>query len=223
MTVHFYLVRHGQTKLNRYHRLQGITDSPLTKKGAAAAVKLGQRLQKIMFAAAYTSDLKRTYTTAQLILKENEHPNVTIYQDPDLREINFGRFEEGKNRQVLSAVLHSIGVINLWRAFYHSQHASHLTDLFRQAEQTSNIENSQQLNERISRTLKYIGHKYDQNQADNNILVVAHALILSVFIESLNGKVPKFLIKNVQVCQVDYQNGHFELKIGPQRSKNRKE
>jgi probable phosphoglycerate mutase len=178
-----------------------------------AAVKLGQRLQTVRFAAAYTSDLKRTYTTARLILKENEYPHVTIYQDPDLREMNFGRFEEEKNRQVLPAVLHSIGVINLWRAFYHSQHASHLTDLFQQAEQTSNIENSQQLNERIRRALKYIGRKYDQDQTDNNILVVAHALILSVFIESLNGKVPKFLLKNVQVCQVDYQAGRFELKM----------
>ena len=32
-TVHFYLVRHGQTKLNRAARLQGITDSPFNGKG----------------------------------------------------------------------------------------------------------------------------------------------------------------------------------------------
>nr|WP_252895007.1 histidine phosphatase family protein [Liquorilactobacillus satsumensis] len=38
MVVHFYLVRHGQTRLNRMHRLQGITDSPLTKKGGCKSL-----------------------------------------------------------------------------------------------------------------------------------------------------------------------------------------
>lgn len=52
MVVHFYLVRHGQTELNRRRRLQGITDSPLTRKGIAMAEHLGKDLKNVEFSAA---------------------------------------------------------------------------------------------------------------------------------------------------------------------------
>ncbi|MSE22130.1 histidine phosphatase family protein, partial [Lactobacillus parabuchneri] len=38
MTISLYFVRHGQTYLNKYHRIQGVIDSPLTDKGIADAV-----------------------------------------------------------------------------------------------------------------------------------------------------------------------------------------
>ncbi|KRM83932.1 histidine phosphatase family protein [Liquorilactobacillus vini] len=219
LTVHFYLVRHGQTKLNRYHRLQGITDSPLTKKGKAAAVKVGKNLKEINFVAAYASDLDRTYTTAKLILKENNQSNVPIYRDPGLRELSFGRFEEGKNRQVLPEIIRLLGLLNIWRAFYQPHHASRLTDLFQQVDHSSQIESARQLVNRMTQTLRYIGHKYNSRQPESNILVVTHAMILSVFIESLNGKVPRMLLKNVQVCRVDYTGEKFVLKTAVKAQK----
>jgi probable phosphoglycerate mutase len=34
MTIQLYLVRHGETPMNQNSQLQGITDMPLTQKGA---------------------------------------------------------------------------------------------------------------------------------------------------------------------------------------------
>lgn len=31
--INIYLVRHGQTYLNKYNRIQGIANAPLTEKG----------------------------------------------------------------------------------------------------------------------------------------------------------------------------------------------
>ncbi|KRM04492.1 MAG: histidine phosphatase family protein [Liquorilactobacillus ghanensis] len=211
MTVHFYLVRHGQTQLNRWHRLQGITDSPLTNKGQRSARKLGQQLQHVRFAAAYTSDLDRTLKTAKLILQENIQPQIPIFQEPRLRELSFGEYEEGKNRQVLPHFLQQLGPLNIWKAMYHHHHAMELTNLFHTIDQTSQIEDAQQLSQRINYFMEDLGERYASRPTESNVLIVAHALILSVFIESLNGKVPRLLIKNAHVYRVDYDNSQFKL------------
>ena len=52
MILHLHLVRHGQTAFNRYNRLQGWCDSPLTDSGLADADKAGRKLAGIDFAAA---------------------------------------------------------------------------------------------------------------------------------------------------------------------------
>lgn len=71
------------------------------------------------------------------------------------------------------------------------------------------IEDADQLNIRIERTLSTIGKQY--NGKNVNVLIVAHALILSLFIENLSGDVPLFLLKNARVSQVDYENGNFKI------------
>ncbi|KIO96174.1 Phosphoglycerate mutase family protein [Levilactobacillus brevis] len=92
MAVELYLVRHGQTYLNKYHRIQGWSDSPLTDKGIADAKRAGQRLAQVTFAAAYASDTTRAQNTAKRILAANAQP-VTLTTEPAFREENFGYFE----------------------------------------------------------------------------------------------------------------------------------
>ena len=55
----FYVVRHGETLLNRLGRAQGWSDSPLTDNGKRTAAELGAELKGIIFSAAYTSDMMR--------------------------------------------------------------------------------------------------------------------------------------------------------------------
>lgn len=47
MAITVYMVRHGQTMLNRYNRLQGWCDSPLTEKGIEDARLAGRHLADI--------------------------------------------------------------------------------------------------------------------------------------------------------------------------------
>ena len=138
--VHFYLVRHGQTKLNKKRRLQGVTNSPLTKKGIRMAKRLGQELKQIKFEAVYTSDLKRTQKTAQYIIDENEAYYPPVYQDPDLREISFGKFEEAKNTKMIPKALKALGLRRILQALLNEEHVAELTELFRSLDGNEVIE-----------------------------------------------------------------------------------
>lgn len=209
-TVHFYLVRHGQTKLNREARLQGITDSSLTAKGIRMAKRLGHELRNIEFQAVYTSDLKRTQATANYILEENQRKVPPVYQDPDLREMSFGQFEEAKNMNLIPQALRTLGLKKIIRAFLNEEHVGELIRLFRTMDGTEEIENAAQLNTRFRRALRMIGDEYCDKEC--SILIVTHGLILSNFIESLYGEVPLFLIDNSRASLVDYMNGEFKIR-----------
>ncbi|MEN6640372.1 MULTISPECIES: histidine phosphatase family protein [Gardnerella] len=102
MLLHLYLVRHGQTLFNRYNRLQGWSNSPLTEKGLKDADTAAKKLENIAFAAAYCSDTTRAQITAQRILDANESAgNVrpTLVSDMHFREQCYGYFE-GQDMQM---------------------------------------------------------------------------------------------------------------------------
>ena len=46
MAITVYIVRHGQTLLNRYKKMQGWVDSPLTEKGIQDGKRAGKILEK---------------------------------------------------------------------------------------------------------------------------------------------------------------------------------
>ncbi|SEM54698.1 probable phosphoglycerate mutase [Ligilactobacillus sp. WC1T17] len=209
MTIHFYLVRHGQTRLNRSRRLQGTTNSPLTKKGQRMAKRLGKELAQIKFTAVYTSDLLRTKETAALILAENKQGYPPVYSDPDLRELSFGKFEEANNMTVIPTALRTLGLSKIIRAFANEEHVAELTELFRTMDGEEEIETSVHLEQRFRRALETIAQEYQGR--DVNLLIVTHGLILSNFIESLNGDVPLFLVDNSRASRIDYEQGKFKI------------
>lgn len=93
-SINIYLIRHGQTYYNRYNKLQGWSNSPLTEKGKADAEKAGETVKDIHFAAAFCSDLSRAVETCQVILNENQAGSVkkpTV--SPYFREEFYGVFE----------------------------------------------------------------------------------------------------------------------------------
>lgn len=92
--LNIYLVRHGQTYYNIYNKLQGWSNSPLTKRGQADAARVADRLKAIHFAAAYCSDLARAVETAQAILAGNQADSVSQpTTTPAFREEFYGAFE----------------------------------------------------------------------------------------------------------------------------------
>ena len=96
MLLHLHLVRHGQTFFNRYNRLQGWSNSPLTESGIADADKAANKLKDFDFAAAYCSDTTRAQMTAQRILDANEasgHVRPQLMSDMHFREQFYGYFE----------------------------------------------------------------------------------------------------------------------------------
>jgi probable phosphoglycerate mutase len=87
------LVRHGETDWNVIHRLQGITDTKLTRTGLEQAERVAHRLASKLkgeIAHVYSSDLSRAVQTADHILKAVELESLQL--DERLREFDIGIF-----------------------------------------------------------------------------------------------------------------------------------
>jgi probable phosphoglycerate mutase len=95
------LVRHGQTRYNAQHRLQGWCDSPLTPQGVAGVRTTATFLSSRPFTAAYVSPSGRAQATAREILAN--HPSAPLFTepDPDLREFGFGDLEARPEAELL--------------------------------------------------------------------------------------------------------------------------
>jgi broad specificity phosphatase PhoE len=83
-----YLARHGETAWTISHQHTGRTDLPLTKGGEAEAVRLGERLRGMSFAAVFTSPLQRAVRTCELA-----GFGSVAEVEPDLVEWNYGAYE----------------------------------------------------------------------------------------------------------------------------------
>ncbi len=100
----FYIVRHGETTMNKAYRIQGHQNSDLTENAIEKARELGKKLKNIEFSATFSSDLLRAKKTAELLQAEKES---TIIATELIKERRMGVFE-GKKVEELSHKLKKI-------------------------------------------------------------------------------------------------------------------
>ena len=100
---HVYIVRHGNTfdKGDIILRVGGKTDLPLSSSGQTQGRRLADALRPIDFGRAYSSDLKRTRQTAELIIGSQSYSLADF-----LTEVDYG-VDEGKPEQ---EVIDRIGI-----------------------------------------------------------------------------------------------------------------
>jgi len=86
-----FLVRHGETELNKSHIIQGQIDSPLTELGLRQAQEAGEKAKGLNIDILISSDLGRARHTAEIISKAS---GIQIERvDSVFRERDFGKFE----------------------------------------------------------------------------------------------------------------------------------
>ncbi len=218
MAVTAYLVRHGQTYLNLYNRVQGWIDSPLTEKGIADAKGAGERLKNIDFTASFSSDSGRAIDTAKLILKANPHNmNIVSYQYPELREQFHGYFEGSD----LSQMWQFVGVQvqkTTEKEVLNDFGLERARDLIQRADLYNNAENNAMFWERLN----YGFEKIRQNTKDGDtILIVSHGMTIRSIVDryapkldvgeaTANGSVTKLLIDDDDIS-VEYFNNLGEV------------
>jgi broad specificity phosphatase PhoE len=96
------LVRHGETTDNVYRVVQGQTHGKLTGRGVRQARAAAGSLADTHIDAAYTSDLRRAYETAAIIL-EGRH-DIELSHTGRLREQYLGKFAGGPVDEYLAAM-----------------------------------------------------------------------------------------------------------------------
>ncbi|MBI2171766.1 MAG: histidine phosphatase family protein [Chloroflexi bacterium] len=85
-----YLVRHGETLLNRDHLVQGQGDQSLTELGVRQAKAAAQALTQEGLCALYTSPLRRALETSTLIAAE---VGLRAQVAPGLEELDTGEMD----------------------------------------------------------------------------------------------------------------------------------
>jgi broad specificity phosphatase PhoE len=81
------LIRHGRSVWNAQGRIQGRADPPLDEVGRAQARRLAERLREESVAVLYTSPLRRSQETAEIIGQALDLP---VVPDERLKEYDVG-------------------------------------------------------------------------------------------------------------------------------------
>ena len=172
-----YFVRHGRTEWNEEGRIQGANgDSPLLESSIQQLEALGQHLSQTYFDAAYSSDLPRAVHTAQIILKQNQHP-ITLQETPALREWHLGRLEGRKIMELKALYPEEM------EAFRHDLSQFH-----------HNLFDAESLSDTTKRTCDFV--KSLKGKELDTVLIVGHGANLTASIRTLLGNKPEELRKN---------------------------
>jgi broad specificity phosphatase PhoE len=109
MTRRVILIRHGELGEGCRGRYIGRTDAPLSERGKLQAAALAGELGRLKVAHLICSPLLRTRQTAEIALGTADACDI----DPDLREIDFGCWEERGFTEIAAA---DPAVVERWAA-----------------------------------------------------------------------------------------------------------
>lgn len=179
--INIYFVRHGQTLLNTFQKMQGWCDSDLTKQGIQDAIDAGMRLKSKNFAYVYSSDTGRAVETRDIILSNFNYQPQTVNTLHAFREILFGYYEGLDSTTIWEEIGGQYG--------YHTQadiiNAKGLREvrrLMKLADPSHTAETYDQVIQRWQSGIDYL----KANCRDNsNILIVTHGSALRTFADNL--------------------------------------
>jgi alpha-ribazole phosphatase len=109
MAQRLFLLRHAAIQPDYLGRLIGATDVPLDTDGRQQLEAIGKRVRRLVPASCYSSPMKRCRQTAAAIA-----PDWSFALDADLREIDFGRWE---NRTFAEVSAEEPQLVQRWEQF----------------------------------------------------------------------------------------------------------
>lgn len=148
--MNLYVVRHGETIWNVEHKVQGITDIPLTDKGRLEAKELQDLIKSLNIDIVISSPLSRARETAKILVDSKIPVNI----DDRIKERNWGMNE--------GAFIDDVDKWDCWDVVLNTK--------------VGNIECVQDFMYRVSDFIEEIKIKYK----DKNVLVVTHSAVSRV-------------------------------------------
>mgnify|MGYP006426126769 FL=1 len=194
----FYLVRHGETDYNRDNIMQGSgVDCELNAKGKSQAKALADRLASVPLDVVYSSPMKRTVQTSDILAAP--HAPIQRHMLDDLREMQWGVFEgvgpseERDNR--LAAI----------KADWRNGNFDRTVD---------GGESILDVQERAQRAIDHL----ITHEAGNTVLVVTHGRYLRVFLSTLLSDADLYQMHtfghaNTCVNRVVHRDGTFQADV----------
>lgn len=186
-----YIIRHGETDLNKQGIIQGRgMDTDLNETGLQQAEAFFQHYQHIPFDAVYTSTLKRTHQTVQQFIQKD----IPWTQHAGLDELAWGIYE-GKPSELTKP--HFLALTEAW--------AKGALDCKFEAGESPLEVQARQLE--VLEELKHL-------QAEN-VLVCMHGRALRLLLCTLSGvslsAMDQFPHANVSLYKVHFDGNGFEI------------
>jgi broad specificity phosphatase PhoE len=213
--LNLYIVRHGETILNRYRKLQGWSDSPLTEEGKVIAMEAGKKMAHIPFHRVYTSDLGRTIETANIMLEQNHlSRNLEINKRKAFREVFFGSFEGEGISHIWSKIARENG-FELENSNVKGLFQNHSTDeilqFIKKADPFHHAESGDELWERIENGLAEVVESNNQSQ-NENILIVTHGVVIRKILGQYSNEYhPGIAVRNSSVSTIEFTSNQFKV------------
>lgn len=207
-----YFIRHGETYLNKYKKMQGWADAPLTQSGEEVAVLTGKRLEDIKFAGVYSSDLGRTIKTAQIILDHNKQKEgVEIKSIRELRETFFGSFEGNNGLEVYKQMADNLGIPQ--EDIFKKLSLKEIADEMKKVDPTEDTESYDEFWNRILSGLKLITSDVEEKDEEKNILVVTHGNVIRSVVNYVDPSINvKREIANSSITILEYRDETYSVK-----------
>ncbi len=188
-----YIIRHGETDLNKLGIVQGRgMDTSLNDKGLEQAEAFYQAYKQIPFDKIYTSSLKRTHQTVKKFIDRN----IPWVQYPGLDELGWGIHEGQENTEELMSHFHTL--ISQWRA-------GELHLKFERGESPLEVK---------ERQLTVLEHLIEEND-DQNILICMHGRAMRLFLCLLTNRplaeMDNFPHSNTTLYKLGYDGKEFHI------------
>lgn len=188
-----YLIRHAETGFNRLGRVQGHTESTLSRLGVEQAKRIASRLDYVEFVAVYASPAKRTMQTARLAFD----PALEIQMREGLREINLGKWEGEKATTLRRRYPREV---ELW---FHKPSAVRIPG----------AETVAQFRRRVARAMDAIRAEH----ASGEIAIVTHGGVICAYLTAALGMklddLWSFKIRNGSVTRVLFPQGRARIDL----------
>ena len=200
-----YIVRHGQTEWNVLEKFQGQLNSPLTEEGIKKVGKTGKELKNVEFKAVYTSKLRRTIRTAEIILeknnfekKKNIERKLKLEKLSELNEIYFGEWQGMDFKEIFLK--------------YPKEAHNYFYDVKNYC--AENVK-GEELKDGLERFLSGLKKIVNDNEK-GNILIVTHGTVLELFFNYIENKEAddldeRKLIGNGEYRVFSFKNGKYVM------------
>ncbi|MGM0113531.1 histidine phosphatase family protein [Enterococcus sp. DIV0187] len=175
-----YLVRHGETILNQFGKIQGWCDSFLTEKGKEQAYLLAKKMEDIKFDCFISSDSGRAIQTAKIISMRNKKSlNFNVYPYHYFREYYFGSFEAEKIETVWKPILDYFGYKTM-KEMEHRETMMTIMNTLKRFDPSAEAENHEDFWHRVDKGFENLLEQFESN---SRIFLLSHENFIRSFKE----------------------------------------
>ena len=188
-----YIIRHGETDLNKRGVVQGRgMDTDLNDRGREQSEAFYQAYKDIPFDKVYTSTLKRTHQTVKQFIENN----IPWTQYPGLDELGWGIYEGQESSEEIKTEF--IRILGKWTS-------GELNYKFDRGESPLEVKERQLV----------VFEKLIEENEDQNILICMHGRALRLFLCLLTNKplmeMDSFPHANTTLYKVEYDGSEFRI------------